>query len=238
MDKNNDFLNVLKTSFVRCLETSERSNEKLKILHPYITKDLCDLLGADKFLFYSLGFEDGREACVKGRYMDKKVDITIKDKQTNEDIAGVAVKFVMSNYSQNSNNYFENMLGETSNIRSNNIPYFQIFCIFDTLPYYNKKGSIKKWEQISEHNINKYLKLSKDNTDYYYHTPNKTLLYIIHLTPDIRDRIKTKNDYKNYYLNNNFSVVNSQLNFPFGNTVIYNDYKTFIEKVVYTIKSR
>jgi hypothetical protein len=49
----------------------------------------------------------------------------------------------MQNYSQNSNNYFENMLGETANIRSSNIPYFQIFIIPDEIPYYKKeKGKI------------------------------------------------------------------------------------------------
>ena len=63
---------------------------------------------------------------------DKKVDITIT--KQNKPIAGFAIKFVMQNYSQNSNNYFENMLGETANIRSNRIPYFQIFIILDNLP--------------------------------------------------------------------------------------------------------
>ena len=238
MCKNDDFLNILKISFIKFLKTNARSNKKLKVLHPHITKDLCNLLGTDEFSFHSLGFKDGKEASIKGRYLDKKVDITIKEKETNRTVAGIAVKFVMSNYSQNSNNYFENMLGETSNIRSNNIPYFQIFCIFDILPYYDKTGNIKKWEQITEHNINKYLKLSKDNIDYYYHTPNKTLLYIIHLKSDIKEKITTKNDYTNYYLMNDFEIINSKLTFPFGNTIIYNDYEKFLEKVVYTIKSR
>ena len=61
-----------------------------------------------------------------GRYINKNVDIVIYKRTV---IAGIGVKFVMQNYSQNSNNYFENMLGETANIRSKNIPYFQIFVI-------------------------------------------------------------------------------------------------------------
>ena len=86
-----------------------------------------------------------------GRYVDKKVDITIskKDATMHKDIpvAGIAVKFVMQNYSQNSNNYFENMLGETANIRANKCPYFQIFIILDRLPYYKKETKrITKWE--------------------------------------------------------------------------------------------
>lgn len=49
--------------------------------------------------------------------------------------AGIGVKFVMQNYFQNSNNYFENILGETAHIRSKRIPYFQIFIIPDILPH-------------------------------------------------------------------------------------------------------
>lgn len=235
MNRNSEFLCVLKESFIRFLQTNARSNEKLKILHSYIAKSLCNLLGKEEYSFYSLGFGDEKEALIKGRYLDKKVDITVRDKQ-NRNVCGIAVKFVMSNYSQNSNNYFENMLGETSNIRCNNVPYFQIFCIFDELPYYDKSGNIKKWESITEHNINKYLQLSKDNIDCYYHVPNKTLFYVVHLSSK-GNAIKTKKDYNNYYLSNSFSIENSKLKFSFENSVIYNDYEKFLEKVMYTIKS-
>lgn len=238
MSKNDDFLIVLKKAFIKFLETNARSNKKLKVLHAHIAEDLCSLLGTDDYSYHSLGFSDGKEVCIKGRYVDKKVDITIKDKKNNKEICGLAVKFVMSNYSQNSNNYFENMLGETANIRSNNIPYFQIFCIFDDLPYYDRNGNIKKWERVTEHNIGKYLKLSNDNIDYYYHTPNKTLLYFIHINQYIPKKITTKKEYEEYYLNNDFEFTCSKLKFLFGNTVVCNDYELFLEKVMHTIKSR
>lgn len=67
-------------------------------------------------------FFNGKEMKLDGRYIDKVVDITIL--KNSKPIAGIGVKFVMQNYSQNSNNYFENMLGETANIRCANIPYF------------------------------------------------------------------------------------------------------------------
>ena len=91
----------------------------------------------------------------------------------------------MQNYSQNSNNYFENMLGETANIRAAKCPYFQIFIILDKLPYYKKDTtkSIQKWETFTEHNASKYVTLSKDNIDVFFHTPNKTLIYVVHM-PD------------------------------------------------------
>ena len=92
---NQKFLTVVRDSFKKFLETGSRSNEKLKILHGAIANDLLQRLG--------------NEETIDGRYLDKKVDITIlKD---GNPIAGIGVKFVMQNYSQNSNNYFENMLG-------------------------------------------------------------------------------------------------------------------------------
>jgi hypothetical protein len=101
---NQDFLVILKQSFFTYLRTSPRSNQKLVILHGAISNDLQSRLGYE-YEVHSLGINQGREMIAKGRYMDKKVDITITNK--GKILAGLAVKFVMSNYSQNSNNYFE-----------------------------------------------------------------------------------------------------------------------------------
>lgn len=142
---NLQFLEVLKKSFIKYLETGPRSNEKLKILHGAISEDLYNKLKISndidsEYSVSSLGFNTGREGSIPGRYMDKIVDIRI-DRHSNP-IAGIAVKYVMSNYMQNSNNYFENMLGETANLRSNRIPYFQIFIIPDKIPYFDRSGGI------------------------------------------------------------------------------------------------
>ena len=231
---NSTFLQVLKESFVMYLKTGARSNEKLKVLHGAIAKDIFNRLGDKKYSIASLGFENGKEVKIKGRYIDKAVDITVcYDK---EPIAGFAVKYVMSNYSQNSNNYFENMLGETANIRTANIPYFQMFIIPDKIPYFDDKNEISKWERISQHNIQKYVHLSNDNTDSYFHTPNKTLVFIIHINNN-NDSIKTKKEYFDYYLGNEFDIELSKLDFEFGRNVIYNDYESFAEKSVHLIKS-
>jgi hypothetical protein len=118
---------------------TSRSTAKLKPLHGAIAQDIANRLG-NNYIVKSQGYGDDKEASIKGRYVDKMVDITIKDRSTRHDVAGIAVKFVMQNYSQNSNNYFENMLGETANIRTANCPYFQIFIILDKLPYYKNSG--------------------------------------------------------------------------------------------------
>lgn len=176
---NTQFLECITQSFLKFLDTGSRSNEKLKILHGAIAKDLLERLRLkdNSYQIKSLGFSDNKEGKIKGRYIDKNVDITIyKD---DEPIAGIGVKFVMQNYAQNSNNYFENMLGETANIRSNKIPYFQIFIIPEKLPYYKQGGIFDKWESFNEHHLKKYKVLSKDNEDNFLHTPNKMLLYVL-----------------------------------------------------------
>ena len=233
---NSQFLAILKESFITYLQTGARSNKKLCILHGAISADLQERLNDNNYKVYSLGFETGKEKKISGRYLDKTVDITITENK--KPIAGMAVKYVMSNYSQNSNNYFENMLGETANIRCAKIPYFQIFAIPDKIPYFDKDGSISKWEKISAHNLDKYIKLSDDNIDFYFHTPNKTLVFIIHIQDqNAAAKISNKQEYEEYYLQNEFDMAVSELKFEFGSAIVYNDYDKFIDKVVHAIKS-
>ena len=231
---NQEFLNVVGNSFKKFLETGSRSNEKLKILHGAIANDLKKRLGGS-YSIQSLGIGNGKEMKIEGRYIDKAVDITILKK--TKPIAGIGVKFVMQNYSQNSNNYFENMLGETVNIRCANIPYFQIFIIPDKIPYYKNDGTFQKWEEFTEHNSAKYLTLSNDDIQTSIHTPTKTLLFVIHL-PEIEGEIRNKNEYASEYSENeNFRICESQTQYGnFSSAVIYNDYEDFAEKVVHYIK--
>ena len=136
---NYTFLEKIQDSFKKFISIgTSRSTAKLKPLHGAIAEDIAKQLGTD-YIVKSQGYGNGREAKIEGRDIDKRVDITRKEKKTNRAVAGIAVKFVMQNYSQNSNNYFENMLGETANIRTANCPYFQIFIIFDKI---NKEGLV------------------------------------------------------------------------------------------------
>lgn len=232
---NTEFLKVVASSFKKYIETSSRSNEKLKILHGEIAKDLKERLGSE-FDVFSLGIGKGKEKKLNGRYIEKAVDITIV--KADEDVAGIGVKFVMQNYSQNSNNYFENMLGETANIRCANIPYFQIFIIPDKIPYFDNKGKIKKWEEFTNHNSEKYKILSKDNFQISIHTPVKTLLFVVYL-PETELSLRNKESYQTYY--NSMDLIEvKESHFKYGefsNAVIYNNYEEFANKVVYYIKS-
>jgi hypothetical protein len=231
---NAEFLKVISNSFCRFLQKgTSRSTDKLKPLHGAIACDLQSRLGSD-YEIISQGYGADKEARIQGRYIEKWVDITVTKK--GKAVAGLAVKFVMQNYSQNSNNYFENMLGETANIRANKCPYFQIFIILDRLPYYKKDSikSIQNWETFTGHNAEKYVVLSKDNVDVFFHTPNKTLIYVVHI-PDNFD-LSNQGDYMDYYHNLDFSVTLSKENFEsMESAVVLNDYETFIDKVYHTI---
>ena len=234
---NESFINVISNSFSAFLEKgTSRSTDKLKPLHGKIAEDIANIMGKE-YKVFSQGYGDDKEKEINGRYYDKKVDITIAYK--NKIVAGIGVKFVQQNYAQNSNNYFENMLGETANIRTNKIPYFQIFIISDTLPYYDKDKKITKYEEFTSHNAKKYEFLSNDNTEVYYHTPNKTLIYVIHLPlPTLqKSRPQNRDEYISYYKENDFKIELSKHEFSFGDTVILNDYETFREKLYHTIKS-
>lgn len=237
---NSEFLSVLKEAFTKFLTTGSRSNQKLLILHNKIATDILSLLGSS-YSVKSLGVDGGKEATLSGRYFDKKVDITFFKKEGGEElaVAGLGVKMVMQNYAQNSNNYFENMMGETANLRSNNIPYFQLFAIPDKIPYYDDNKKITKWEGFSVHHATKYVMMSNDNVDMYMHTPTKTLLFAYHI-PDATKPLTTKKEYKDYYLkkikNSSFSISTTNYG-SFGGSVIINDYESFVKKVAHYILS-
>ena len=242
MLSNYQFLEKIQTSFKEFIKCkTSRSTAKLKPLHGAIAQDIAKRLG-DEYKIWSQGYDEDKEIKINGRYIDKNVDITIVNKQTERPVAGIAIKFVMQNYSQNSNNYFENMLGETANIRTANCPYFLIFIILDKLPDYQNNGTIKKWEKITEHNMQKYSVLAKDNIEQFMHTPNKTLIYVVHVSPDIPEETKTKEEYMNYYNKhkNKLCIKKSENEYKElkkGGNIIFNNYKSFMDKIYHTIKS-
>ena len=238
---NEEFIKIIKESFVTYLNVgTSRSTAKLKTLHGHIASDLMEKLGAG-FSIQSQGYGDDKEGCIDGRYYPKNVDIAIK--YNNKPVAGYAVKFVMRNYSQNSNNYFENMLGETANLRSNAIPYFQIFIIFDKVPYYKKGGEFSRYDVITEHNLDKYLKLSNDDPSVYFHTPDKTLVVLLSLKEKSPNHhYLNETDYASYYKSiisdKDLMTYSTKIADSFGNSVILNNYENFIKRTVDLINGK
>ncbi len=226
---NVKFLNVIKSAFETFLITGSNSTGKLKVLHGAIAQDLHEKLGND-YIVHSLGYEDGKEMNVPGYYMNKKVDIAVE--KNDEFIGAVGVKFAMQNYIQNSNNYFENMLGETANIRMSGKPYYQIFILSLKAPYYKDSGEFVKFENISQHYIEKYIKLSGENSGKLAHVPDKILFYFVDFS-NYPKNISNKEEYNNFYLNpDNYDITTNNAIYNFGSNVIYNDYETFVNYIV------
>ena len=108
----------------------------------------------------SLGIGDDKEEQIEGQYYAKRVDIAVLS-SGNKPIAAIGLKFVTSNYKQNNVNYFENMLGETANLRRKNCGYAQVIIIRKEMPYQSKSGKTVKTERTSEKNLLKYVQLVK-----------------------------------------------------------------------------
>ncbi len=237
MSLNESFLSTLTRAFETYLQMNARSNEKLKILHAKIASDLTQKLG-NEFEVKSYGVGDGKEENLVGRYYDKAVDISVL--QNSAGRAGVAVKFVMSNYAQNANNYFENMLGETANLRSNGLPYFQILIVPESMPYFEQDGSIGKIEELKAHHLHKYLKLFEDNVENFFHTPNKTLLVVVKL-PEF-SHARDEDEYKALcsgealqYSQKFKAEFENKNSAKFEGSVIFNDYERFLNKLYHSV---
>ena len=233
---NEEFLRVLERSFAEFIRTgTSRSTVKLVPLHGAIAADMAERFGPG-YKVMSQGFAEGKEGTMHGRYIAKKVDITILNGERA--LCGIAVKFVMQNYAQNSNNYFENMMGETANIRASRRPYFQLLAIPDRLPYYDRNGMIKHWEVLSPGQLHKYRVLDADNPDVVFHSPNKTLIYILHL-PEIGE-VTNREEYRSAYeriieAHPHGGYLSTKSVDPFANSVILNDYEKFADKVYHSV---
>ena len=236
MLNNQQFLDVIRESFkIYLSKDTSRSTAKLKVLHGKIAEDIKELFG-NEYTVLSQGIGNDSEGSIKGRYYPKNVDITVN--KNGKPVAGYAVKFVMRNYSQNSNNYFENMLGETANIRANSIPYFQVFIIFEKVPYYKNGGAFQKYDVLTEHNLEKYYALSKDNPAFYLHTPDKTLFIILKLKEKSPSHtFVDSKDYAQYYNSviddADLLAYSTKIKDTFDDSVILNDYEKFIKKTYY-----
>ncbi|MBA2123965.1 hypothetical protein B9J78_03390 [bacterium Unc6] len=158
----NSFLRAISKTFRAYNTFGARSNKKLIPVHKWFAEVIENKLGKG-YSVKSLG-KDG-EFKIDGKYYPKTLDISIFKNQRI--ITTISFKFVTSNYKQNSNNYFENLLGETANIRRVNVGFAHFLVLRARTPYYDKnKGSLrgkeKKIEILNENDLVKYVKLFND----------------------------------------------------------------------------
>jgi len=158
----NQFLQAITQTFSAYSRFGARSSKKLVPIHSWFSSVIQSKLGK-RYSVMSLGH--GKEFELEGKYYPKTLDITILFE--SKPITTLSFKFVTSNYAQNSNNYFENLLGETANIRRIGISFVHFLVLRAHTPYYdknkgNKRGKLLKTETLSEHHLLKYVKLFKD----------------------------------------------------------------------------
>jgi hypothetical protein len=159
----NSFLKAISATFKAYNTHGARSNKKLIPIHKWFADVMENKLDAN-YSVRSLG-KNG-EFKLDGKYYPKTLDIAILKNQ--KIVATISFKFVTSNYKQNSNNYFENLLGETANIRRINVGFAHFLVLRAHTPYYyrnrgNLRGSQKKIEILTENDLIKYIKLFKDS---------------------------------------------------------------------------
>lgn len=157
-----EFLKAISETFQAYNKYGARSNKKLIPIHSWLANVIGKRLGKN-YTIRSLG--NGGEIKVEGKYYPKRLDVAvIKDRAV---IATVSFKFVTSNLKQNVNNYFEQLLGETANIRRVNIGFAHFLVLRGHTPYFDKnKGSLRgktqKIETLNENDLAKYVKLFQD----------------------------------------------------------------------------
>jgi len=213
----NSFLKAISETFLAYNKFGARSNKKLLPIHKWFAEIIESKLGKD-YLVRSLG--KGGEIRLNGKYYPKTLDISVL--KGEKIVTTISFKFVTSNYKQNSNNYFENLLGETANIRLVGIGFAHFLVLRAHTPYYDKnkgnlRGKEKKLEILNERDLLKYVKLFKDLD--FPHKPDVLGMAIIDFDPkgnayfENLDELKLSDETKN--------TLQNQLSLP-----------EFIEKVV------
>jgi len=179
-------IKALKESYVLYSDHGPRSTARLEPLHGFFHSEVSSNL---KKTTKSAEFEvhsqvTGGEKTVEGLLYKKRVDVAVTRK--NKCVGAISLKFVMTNYKQNANNYFEHLMGETANIRAASIPY-SAFTIIPMNPAYlargsaNNAGEVTRREQLSRKDVMKYINLFNAGDAPY--RPDPLGLLIIDMTP-------------------------------------------------------
>jgi len=173
-----EFIEAINKYYRVYTQRGTRSPNKLKPVHSFIARYIDKVLNDDeeKYKIYSLGFNEGKEYAINGRYYPKKEDVVVLD-ENDQPILAVSFRFVVSNYFQNANNYFENLIGEIANIKSNGIYFGHILVLRSKTPYYDENGKLKKVEDLDQEHLEKYLNLMYD--DEYPYNPDILSIFIV-----------------------------------------------------------
>lgn len=173
------FLAAMRESYRMVQARGPRSPEKTKVLHGWVQEELRRELG-DAYALTGQSPVSASEASVEGMYYGKNVDVLVS--RDGQELGVVSVKFVITNYWQNSVNYFEQQVGETANLRRRNIVYGNLFCVTDPIPYLKRSGEVARLERLRDHDIQRYAKLRADHE--HIHAPQEMAIGVVSLDVD------------------------------------------------------
>ncbi len=95
---------------------------------------------------------------------------------------------------------------------------------------------------LKKHNLDKYVKISVDNPDTFFHTSDKTLIVLLNLKERPDEAFINDIDYAAYYLNrineNDLITYSKKINDVFGDSVILNNYEDYIKRTVFISKGK
>ena len=170
----------MRQSYQKVLDHGTRSKEKTKVLHGWVQDEMRRELG-DEYSFTGQTPNTTKEAKVCGMYYDKDVDVLIA--RDGQELGVISIKFVISNYWQNSVNYIEQQIGETANLRRRNIVYGNLFCVTNPIPYKNRRGEITRLERLRDHDVRRYANLRSDYE--HAHAPDEMAIGIVEIDVDL-----------------------------------------------------
>jgi len=148
MSKELLFIENIKTVIQTYFTHGARSSKKVDILHAYFVEELKQLI-VDK-PEYTIKCElDVPSINSSGK---KKCDIVLL--KNNAPYIIFPVKFCITNYFQNKNNYWEQLTGEICHMKWSmpNLHIIPINILLNLTPYLESSGVIKKFETITYEN--------------------------------------------------------------------------------------
>ena len=186
-----------------------RSTNKLLPLHGFIAKSIKESLENNFKTTFEVFYLNGKEVEIDGEFSSKRVDIFISMKGNykivrktekkvqvyvkNPNFSFIfSVKFITSNYKQNSNNYFENLIGECVDLKLKGFKFGHLLFFKYPLPYFDKIGEITHFEEIEEKDILKYYKLFQNRDKEF--SPDFLFLGIYEIVPYGKNKLKLEKE--------------------------------------------
>jgi hypothetical protein len=179
---------TIKNAVHKYFSLGPRSSDKLVELHDFLALCVEVLLGDPKLSVRSYGI--GGEAKIPGYVNEKNMDIAVCRECAGgkeEFVAGIEVKFVMSNYGKNANNYIEGAMGQSVNLKLRNpeFVFWHFFASFSKVPQFkfDKRSSDYdvtfenvKGFPVLRREYGRFHKIKRDNMGVIADKPTRTLL--------------------------------------------------------------